>query len=465
MQSPFLKRTDNSTRWRICIGLGMVLFGLVVPRFVWALQFDVLQNLYNSISEQDSGLLLIASAQLVLLNTVRHVPIYAGTFIMAEGFYSLFRSHQLGFIFSLIVIPAAYQCISLVYGISFVFGGPAYLTILAISILHWLTARIHPIFVKVIIVTLFLFGLDWLDIVPMLSVYGFGRGEIALSIKQITEFLEADYMMNFVGMTFFITVIVNAIILSKVVIEYHRRMFLIDESRSQEERLRQLEVEAVESRYLKEIKHLVHDLKTPLVSIQGLSGVIKFKVTDSKVIEYAERISGSAEKMSLMISEILYDDAMREMTISELFNFISSQLSPEELGARVQFAWDDPDLPIYANKIRLSRALINLIDNGLNAVAPETGWVQVRAYRVGSAIMLTVNDNGTGIPEADIASVWKIGYTTGHGHTGLGLNFVKHVIEEHGGTIALVSTMGIGTEVQISLPEVEANDESNSSCR
>lgn len=465
MQAPFLKVNETSTHWRIGIGLGMVLLGLIVPRFVWTLQFEVLQNLYNSISQQDSGLLLTASTQLVLLNTVRHVPIYAGTFIMAEGFYSLFRSHQLGFIFSLIVIPAAYQCISFIYDISFVFGGPAYLTILAISILHRLTARIHPVFVKVVIVTLFLFGLDWLDIVPMLSVYGFGRGEIALSIKQITEFLEADYMMNFVGLTFFVTVIVNAIILSKVVIEYYRRMFLIEESRKQEERLRELEVEAVESRYLKEIKHLVHDLKTPLVSIQGLSGVIKLKVTDPKVSEYAERISGSAEKMSLMISEILYDDAMREMTVLELFNFISTQLSPEELGSQVQFELLDPDLKIYANKIRLSRALINLIDNGRNAVTADTGLVQVQAYRENSMVILVVHDNGTGIPEDEVSAVWKIGYTTGHGHTGLGLNFVKHVIEEHGGTIVLASALGAGTQVKITLPEVEVDDESNFGCR
>lgn len=459
-----MKVNETITRWRIGIGLGMVLLGLIVPRFVWTLQFEVLQNLYNSISQQDSGLLLTASAQLVLLNTVRHVPIYAGTFIMAEGFYSLLRSHQLGFIFSLIVIPAAYKCISLVYDISFVFGGPAYLTVLAIFILHRMTARIHPILIKVVIVTLFLFGLDWLDIVPMLSVYGFGRGEIALSIKQITEFLEADYMMNFVGLTFFVTVIVNAIILSKVVIEYYRRMFLIEESRKQEERLRGLEVEAVESRYLKEIKYLVHDLKTPLVSIQGLSGVIKLKIADPKVSEYAERISGSAEKMSLMISEILYDDAMREMTVSELFNFISAQLSPEELGSQIQFEVREPDLTIYANKIRLSRALVNLIDNGLNAVSADTGSVRVQAYREGAAVKLIVRDNGRGIAENEVASVWKIGYTTGRGHTGLGLNFVKHVIEEHGGRIEMTSVLGAGTEVKISLPEVEVDGEPDFSC-
>jgi signal transduction histidine kinase len=298
----------------------------------------------------------------------------------------------------------------------------------------------------------------------MLSVYGFGRGEIALSIKQITEFLEADYMMNFVGMTFFVTVIVNAIILSKVVIEYYRRMFLMEESRKQEERLRQLEVEAVEARYLKEIKYLVHDLKTPLVSIQGLSGVIKLRVTDAKVSDYTDRISSSAEKMSLMISEILYEDAMREMTVSELFNFISAQLSPEELGARVRFELDDPDVIIYANKIRLSRALINLIDNGLTAVVAETGWVRVQVYGEVSRVTLVIKDNGIGIPETELAAIWKIGYTTGRGHTGLGLNFVKHVIEEHGGTITLVSVIGEGTTVTISLPEVELDNESNSSC-
>ena len=154
-----------------------------------------------------------------------------------------------------------------------------------------MTEDIKPIFIKILIISLFLFGIDWLDIVPYLSRYGFGRGEISISIKQATEFIGASNTMNFLGLSFSAIILVNAVILSQVVIGYYNRLKLIAETQDKEKRLKRVEVEAIESRYLQEIKHLVHDLKTPLVTIQGLSGVINIKSEDNKVIQYANKIS------------------------------------------------------------------------------------------------------------------------------------------------------------------------------
>ena len=135
--------TLNSNK-KIWFGVCILGFSLVLPRFIWFHQFNLLENLYSSISMQDSGLLFIASAKLVLLNTARHLPIYAGAFIMAEGFYEKYKINHLVFIVSLLTIPVFYHLISVIYDISFVFAGPSYLTILIIFLIHKRTQEIKP---------------------------------------------------------------------------------------------------------------------------------------------------------------------------------------------------------------------------------------------------------------------------------------------------------------------------------
>lgn len=438
---------------KISIGFGILLFSLILPKLLDVKMYGVLEIINQSIIQQDSGLLLIASAELVLSNMIRHVPIYLGAFLIAEGFYSIFKIKQLGFVFPLIVIPIIYKVISWIYHISFVFGGPDYLTILTILILHFATVKIRPILIKLIIISLFLFGLDWLDIVPLLSEYGFGQGELAVSIKAVTELLEVEYLMNFVGLTFAITIVGNAMILSQVVINNYHRLLMIEENQIREERLRRFQLEAIKSRYFREIKHLVHDLKTPLSTVQGLSGVIKLKIQDQEIGEYTDRISQSVEKMSVMISEILYENKMREIDVKELFDFIQSQLSLVYNDFQVIINYL-PDLKIYGNKVRLSRAIINLIENGLKATNLKTGQILVQVSKLDDKILILVKDNGVGISKANLKHIWEAGYTTSLDNTGLGLNFVKQVIDEHCGQIEIESEPGSGTEAKILLPEV-----------
>ncbi|MGM0601950.1 MAG: sensor histidine kinase [Bacillota bacterium] len=445
------KKIDKS---KFFISLVIIFLAVILPSFTKEPQYRLIQQLYESISAQDSGLLLLVSAKLVMLNTLRHLPIYLGAFILAESLENFSPFRNFTFLITLIIIPIIYNLISWIYDIAFVFAGPSYLTIIIIFILHYLTKQIHHIFIKTIIISLFLFSIDWLDIIPFLSNYGFGRGEIIISIREVTEFIGAEYIMNFFGFTFSIIIMINALILTRVVIDYYNNLNLIEESRKKEEKIRELELEAVKSRYFSEIKHLVHDLKTPLVTIQGLSGVIDIKIKNEKIHEYTEKINSSAEKMSQMISEILYEEKKRKITIDELFDFLKIQLALEEIDDHVFFNYDK-NIIIEANKVRLSRAVINLIDNSLKAIDFEDGRININAKKTNSKIYISIKDNGKGIPEDKIDNIWKIGYTTGIENTGLGLHFVKEVIESHGGTISINSKLNQGTEAEIILPEVQ----------
>ena len=451
----------NSTQ-KIILGLGLLGFSLILPKLIWIHQFNLLDNLYNSISFEDSGLLFIATAKLVILNTARHLPIYSGAFILAEGIYEKYKINQLVFLLPLVTIPIFYYLISYIYDIDFVFAGPSYLTIFVIFLIHKRTEDIKPIPIKILIISLFLFAIDWLDIVPFLSEFGFGRGEVIISIKQATEFLGAENVMNFLGFTFSFVIMLNAIILSQVVIGYYHRLKLIRETQEKEQRLKRVEMEAVKSRYLKELKHLVHDLKTPLVTIQGLGGVIDIKSKDNKINEYANKIIDASEEMSLMISEILNKNNMHKITLGELFDFIKVQLSMEEYENRLKFTIED-DVCICVNKFRMSRAIVNLIDNSLKASSKKE-LVSIKAFKENNIIKILVKDRGKGISEEHLKEIWKAGFTTNIENSGLGLNFVKQVINNHGGEINIQSARGFGTEMEIILPEVETTNEKDISC-
>lgn len=444
---------DVSRHRKMLLGLSFIVVGLILPKAIQP-QIDLLLgDLHLSIIMSDTGLLLLATTKLVFFNTLRHSPVIIGTFLFGEGLASKFRLNRLVFFLSLVLIPLIFRVISSIYDIQFLFTRSSLITVFVVLGLYFLTFRIRTIAIKVIIIFLFLFGLDWLDVVPLLSRFGFGGGDVASTIRVVSGFLNADYVMNYVGLTISLMLITNALILTRVVVDYYNKMSLV-------EKLRRIEIEALRSRSFQEVKHLVHDLKTPLVTIQGLNEVIGLKVDDPQIRSYTERISNSVEKVSSMITEILYERTLRPIYVQEIMDFLKIHLSLEELHSRVRID-PPPDAIVYANKHLLARALINIINNGLQAADGPDGYVHVRVSEEDGDIVFNISDNGRGISRDVLDRIWELGYSNGKS-TGLGLNFVKKVVNDHHGDIHIISQVRVGTTVRISLPGGEVDNEENS---
>jgi len=116
---------------------------------------------------------------------------------------------------------------------------------------------------------------------------------------------------------------------------------------------------------------------------------------------------------------------------------------------------------IYANKIRLSRAIINIINNSFDAIDEETGRILVSVNEEKDYIYIVIEDNGVGIPEQNIGKVLELGYST-KSSTGLGLSFAKSVIENHGGKFDFISDTEHGTAITVVLPGGEGYEQSES---
>jgi signal transduction histidine kinase len=118
----------------------------------------------------------------------------------------------------------------------------------------------------------------------------------------------------------------------------------------------------------------------------------------------------------------------------------------------------EPDLPLVdIEVVRIRQVLVNLLTNA-HEYSPEGASIEVTARRDGAEVEIAVTDNGPGIPESQLTHVFErftrgdAGLTQRVGGTGLGLAIAKSLIELHGGTISVDSSLGAGSIFRLRLP-------------
>jgi signal transduction histidine kinase len=112
---------------------------------------------------------------------------------------------------------------------------------------------------------------------------------------------------------------------------------------------------------------------------------------------------------------------------------------------------------VRVDRFRFEQVMHNLFDNAFK-YTPIEGQIRVRSIRLGDHIQISVEDNGTGIPEEDLPHIFERFYRVDkarsrqHGGSGLGLSIVKHIIALHGGSVRAESTLGMSTRIILLLP-------------
>jgi two-component system phosphate regulon sensor histidine kinase PhoR len=135
------------------------------------------------------------------------------------------------------------------------------------------------------------------------------------------------------------------------------------------------------------------------------------------------------------------------------------RLFAERQGVRlhVEAAADLP--PVRGDDARLGQVLVNLLHNAVK-FSPDGGDVTVRAFREGDEVVVSVADQGIGIPRAALARIFERFYKVDRarvrgGGTGLGLSIARHVVRQHGGRIWVESEEGTGSVFSFALPVAE----------
>lgn len=443
-------------------GCLLVVYSLISPTFLNDWSSLIIQTIDESILLHESGQLLIAAFTYVAKYLLLFFLIYFGSMLIS---HSLLKSVE-GIAFSfLIIIIATLSIFSYNQLYQEHFSYLSHMITLSILVLLQLYIPKQKHFTVIFSIILFLVtsAVQWLQLIPALSPFGIGTNDVAISIKLADHYFTENNLFNTLATIFFMAFLFIAIIFTFLIHLVSKQIHTFHRFQEKEEELKETRHALVESKVYQEISMVVHDLKTPLVTVEGLISLIHLKMQpeiQSKSAVYFDRMDQSMQKMKDMISEILYENIKHPIVVKELLAYVTSHLSLDEQLISLQIEIEKNLPSIHVNKIRFSRAIANLMENAITSFAGKAGEIDIHVKRVGSAVLFQVRDNGTGISPEHLENIWIDGFST-RNSSGLGLSFVKKVVENHQGTITLDSIPGSYTEMNILIPIQKEGDKSD----
>ena len=213
----------------------------------------------------------------------------------------------------------------------------------------------------------------------------------------------------------------------------------------------------------KYVMGVVHEIKTPLSAVhsyldlilQKYLGPISEKVEEKLLrarIRSDEALQLTDDVLKISKLRLLDEIASEEIDIKELLCQIHQQQKINIQSKNISFNLTDDrkdERKIKGDLLLLEIAFSNLINNAIKYVK-ENGIIEVKLSSDDDNIIVWVVDNGIGIPHKDLRNIFKDFYRASnikqksYEGTGLGLSFVKQIIERHNGKIEVVSPSGLG---------------------
>jgi two-component system phosphate regulon sensor histidine kinase PhoR len=221
------------------------------------------------------------------------------------------------------------------------------------------------------------------------------------------------------------------------------------------------------------ISLMSHELRTPLTSINGFAELL---VIDEKIPEesreFLQIISNESQRMSRMIDTFLSVTQLeradkKEVTkialrLDEVVREVLNTVQPLAKKKRIRLI-EQPNghiPPVAADKSLITQVLTRLMENAIK-YSPERTAVTVTTLLEAEAVRVVVEDRGYGVPAESIDRIWEKFYRVARDgqekdeeSTGLGLAFVKEVVEQHRGLVSVESEVGRGSKFSFALPRL-----------
>ncbi|WP_168190114.1 ATP-binding protein [Caloramator sp. E03] len=432
-------------------GIILLIFSIYYPLTMRNIWFSIIYKIKDAILLGDSGYLILGSALMSFLYAVKNSMMFLGIIIIIYYLKTekSFKNKKLISAFIVLI----YYIISMIL-VDFpqeIITTSASL-IICLFMYDKLFNETSSFFIIFIMSFQVFFAFEWLNIMPALSIYNLGQSDIPYSIKTASIYLNSQAVLNFSGFAFFLSLFLLAFSTAMLYNSYSKNMKIMKDNYEKQKELQEMKSKVLQNRINNEMKTLVHDLKTPLVTIRGLSSLLSISKDERKIKEYCERIEGSVDKMNEMISCFLYENSRQSIKVEELIDYVRAQIPLEDNSIKIDIIVSDSLPNLYVNKIRMARAIMNILENAIIVPCKQDHKhiiLEVKNCDFGISIM--VKDNGVGINNEEISKIFEIGYSTNK-TSGLGLWFVKKVIEENEGKIDIISKKDEGTTVIIYLP-------------
>ena len=210
------------------------------------------------------------------------------------------------------------------------------------------------------------------------------------------------------------------------------------------------------------IGNISHELRTPLSLIRGYAETIRdvSGVQPEKREKHIEVIIHESERLARLIDDILQLSQLEAgvikleqkcMNLREVLEGTSSRFSNLAQSNDIELIVSSDEF-VYSlgDRARIEQVLINLVGNAFNHT-PSGGKIEIKATELGDGVKIEVEDNGEGIPEEALTSIWERYYKVKNQNrekrmgSGLGLTIVKNILTAHGLEFGVESAIGKGT--------------------
>jgi two-component system, cell cycle sensor histidine kinase PleC len=234
------------------------------------------------------------------------------------------------------------------------------------------------------------------------------------------------------------------------------------------EKTRAEEANQAKSKFL---ANMSHELRTPLNAIIGFSEIMESNMFGplgaEKYHEYCSDIRSSGQYLLEVINDILdmskieagrirldFEDLPLDALLSEAMRVVSARAEEKQLAVTSRIS---PALQLRADRRAIKQIMLNLLSNAVK-FTPAGGRVTVRGRASGECIVLAIADTGIGIAKDALTKLGRpfeqveSQLTKSHQGSGLGLAISKSLVQLHGGSMRIRSTLGKGTLVVVRLP-------------
>lgn len=210
------------------------------------------------------------------------------------------------------------------------------------------------------------------------------------------------------------------------------------------------------------LRSVSHDLRTPLSSIKAASSELLSdhphdEATVTRLLQLVNKESDRLDRFVANLLDLTRIEAgglrpnLQAVDLHEVATVVASRMHLSLGSVRLAIEIDDGQEPISADFVMIEQLLTNLIDNAVRHSPPD-GVVTVRASDSGTAVTLTVSDEGSGVP-AELTNMLFEPFTSARpGGRGIGLAICRAIVETHGGTITFREAPGDGATFVATLP-------------
>lgn len=214
-----------------------------------------------------------------------------------------------------------------------------------------------------------------------------------------------------------------------------------------------------------------HELKTPITSLLGYTQLLQRRLgsdenIDTRAVRALHVIQEQSQRLARLVDQLLdisriatghFTLSLQALDLCLVVRGVVESVEPSLERHTIDFRCGSETVIITADELRLEQVVQNLVQNAIK-YSPDGGVISIWLAREGDSVLLTISDQGIGIPEAAQPHLFQRFYRASNvdgsniSGFGIGLYVVQEIVQRHGGTIAIQSVEGLGSTFAIRLP-------------